>query len=262
MRTISIDEFQNLVALNDWKREQDHDVVQYLDRQVIDYWDDDVDWDDENETPPLIKIPHAWGWASKTSSLDGIKIIYTECFSYDLFDPDSLSSGTEGQDNTWSVEGVTVVDEDGDEMNADKLADYLSSDFSNIDYSVLKIEQVNDIDVDEDNEMKTFTIEIDGEPNIRFTGELVASASTSDNRAAGNYYSGQAGRWTELFLYKTKGGKFVCHQIGRTIWQGERDRFSGKVCETLEEVKGFFGHRWLAKELYDDAGIDDSIELE
>ena len=93
MRTISIDEFQNLVALNDWKREQDHDVVEYLDRQV-------VEWDNENETPILIKIPHAWGWASKTSSLDGIKIIYTESFSYDLFDPDSLSSGTEGQDNT------------------------------------------------------------------------------------------------------------------------------------------------------------------
>lgn len=254
MRTISIDEFQNLVARNDWKREQDHDVVEYLDRQV-------EEWDNENETPILIKIPHAWGWASKTSSLDGIKIIYTECFSYDLFDPDSLSSGTEGQDNTWSVEGVTVVDEDGDEMNADELADYLSSDFSNIDYSVLEIEQVNDIDVDEGDKMETFTIEIDGEPDIRFTGELVASAHTSNDRAAGTYYSGHPDRWTKLYLYKTKGGKFVCHQIDRTIYDNNRGRLSGKVCETPEEVKEFFGYRWLAKELYDEAGIDYSVEV-
>nr|WP_315425963.1 hypothetical protein [uncultured Pseudomonas sp.] len=255
MRTISIDEFQNLVARNDWKREQDHDVVEYLDRQV-------EEWDDEKETPILIKIPHAWGWASKTSSLDGIKIIYTESFSYDLFDPDSLSSGTDGQDNTWSVEGVTVVDEDGDEMNADKLADYLSSDFSNIDYSVLEIEQVNDIDVDEGDKMETFTIEIDGEPDIRFTGELVASAHTSNDRAAGTYYSGHPDRWTKLYLYKTKGGKFVCHQIDRTIYDNNRGRLSGKVCETPEEVKEFFGYRWLAKELYDEAGIDYSVEVE
>ena len=259
MRTISIDEFQNLVARNDWKREQDLDVER-CDRQVVDYWDDDVDWDDENETPPLINIPHALGWAFKTSSLDGIKITYIEGFSYDLFDPDSLSTGAECQD-TWSVEGVTVVDEDGDEMNADELADYLSSDFSNIDYSVLEIEQVNDIDVDEGDKMETFTIEIDGEPNIRFTGELVAKACTSNDQAAGIYYSGHPDRWTKLYLYKTKGGKFVCHQIDRTIYH-DRGRLSGKVCETMEEVKEFFGHRWLAKELYDDAGIDDSIELE
>lgn len=38
--------------------------------------------------------------------------------------------------------------------------------------------------------------------------------------------------------------------------------FSGKVCETLAEVKEFFGHRWLAKELYAEAGIDDAVEVE
>lgn len=100
--------------------------------------------------------------------------------------------------------------------------------------------------------METFTLEIDNAPSVRFTGELVASADNSD----------QSGRWTELALYKTKGGTFVCHQVGRSLWQGERDRFSGKVCETLAEVKEFFGHRWLAKKLYAEAGIDDTVEVE
>ncbi|PCS21262.1 hypothetical protein BTN49_3150 [Candidatus Enterovibrio escicola] len=39
-------------------------------------------------------------------------------------------------------------------------------------------------------------------------------------------------------------GKFICHQVGRTRRQDERDRFSGKVCETLEEVKEFFFVIW------------------
>lgn len=255
MKTISITEFETLVAHNDWQREQDHEVVKRLDRQV-------EEWDEENESLDQIDIPHVWGWASKTSTRDGIKITYTEGFNYDECNPDSLSTGTEGQDDVWSVEGVVVVDEDSDELNAHELADYLNSDFSSIDYSVLEIEQVTNIDVDEDSDMETFTLEIDNAPSVRFTGELVASAASSDNQAMGSSYSGQTGRWTELALYKTKGGKFVCHQVGRTRWKGERDRFSGKVCETLAEVKEFFGYRWLAKELYANAGIDDSIEVE
>lgn len=255
MKTISIAEFETLVARNDWQREQDLEVVERLNHQV-------EKWDEENESLDLIDIPHVWGLASKISTLDGIKITYTETFNYDECDPDSLSTGTEGQGKVWSVEGVVVVDEDGDELNAHKLADYLDSDFVNIDYSVLEIEKVTDIDVDEDSDMETFTLEIDNAPSIRFTGKLVASVASSNNQAMGSDYSGKPGRWTELALYKTKGGRFICQQVGRSIWQGERDRFSGKVCETLAEVKEFFGHRYLAKELYAKASIDDTVEVE
>jgi len=257
--SISIAEFKTLVARNDWQREQDHEVVARLDLQV-------AEWDDETESLDLIEIPYVWGWASKTSTLDGIKIgikiTYTAGFSYDDYDPESLYTGTEGQDEVWSVEGVLVVDEDGDELTAHELDDYLGADFSSIDYSVLDISQVTDIDVDEESPMETFTLDIDNAPSVRFTGELVASAASSDNQAIGSGYSGQTGRWTELALYKTKGGKIICHQVGRTRWQGERDRFSGKVCETLAEVKEFFGHRWLAKELYAEASIDDAVDVE
>lgn len=256
MKTISIAEFETLVARNDWQCSQDHEVVE----RITCY---DEEWDDENESLDLIDIHHVWGWASQTSTLDGVKITYTEGFDYDECDPDSLSSSTEGQDTVWVIEGVTVVDEDGDPLDAHELADHLCADFRSIDYSVLEIEQVIDIDIDidEDSDMETITVEIDNAPDIRFTGELVARASSSDNNAAGRRYSGQTGRWTELALYKTQGGKYICHQVGRTHWQGERDRRSGEVCETLAEVKSFFGHRWLAKELYAEAGIDDTVEV-
>lgn len=255
MKTITINEFKTMAARDDWRREQDYEVVDRIDRQV-------EEWDEASESPKVTDIQHAWGWASKTSTLDGVKIVYTEGFNYDECEPDSLSTGTEGQDKVWSVEGVAVLDEDGDPMSADDLADYLGSDFRDIDYSVLGIEQVTDIDTDEESEMDTFTLEIYNAPNLRFTGELVAHAASSDNQAAGSYYSGQTGCWAELTLYKTVGGRFVCYRADRTRWQGDRDRCSGKVCETLEDVKEFFGHGWLAKELYYGANIEDVADVE
>jgi hypothetical protein len=110
--------------------------------------------------------------------------------------------------------------------------------------------------------MEKFTLKVDNQPSIRFTGSLIGSAENSDDRATGRSFSGETGRWTELALYKTKGGKFVCHQIGRTRWAREHDRYTAEICDTLDEVREFFGHRWLAKELYDDAGIDDITELD
>ena len=255
MKTMTLKEFEVLVASNDWKREQEIEVVERLDRT-------EEEWNSESETLEQVYIPHVFGWATVTNELEGIKIQYQEGFNYDECDSDSLATSTEGQDDVWSIEGVTVVDEDGDELDAYDLAEYLDGRFSSIDYDVLQIDQTTDIDFDEDSEMETYTLEIDNAPSIRFTGELIGSTSSSPDQAMGSSYSGQTGRWTELELYKTVGGKYICHQVGRTQWQGERDRFSGKVCETLEQVKEFFGHRWLAKELYAEAGIDDVVEVE
>lgn len=104
--------------------------------------------------------------------------------------------------------------------------------------------------------MEVFQLKIDNAPNIRFSGELMATAANSDNKAMGIEYSGQTGRWTELALYKTKGNKFICYRVERTRWMGQRDGYFGKVCETVEDVKEFFGHGWLAKELYYEAEIE------
>ncbi len=44
--------------------------------------------------------------------------------------------------------------------------------------------------------------------------------------------------------------------VGRTQWQGEHDRHAAKVCDTVGQVVEFLGAGWLAKELYEEAGID------
>lgn len=259
MITMTIEQFETLLTRK-WEHRthiEELDTVQH----------DCEMWDSEAEELRSVSIPHTFGEAVVTSTcptMEGITITYLESYNYDEHQPETFTSGTDGLDEIWQVEGVVVVDEDGEELNAHEVSYYLDGDFSDPDYRDLieSIPTITDIDTDEDSDVDLITLSIDNEPNLRFTGEEIASAASTDNNAAGSSYSGQTGRWTELSLYRTKGGKYVCHQVGRTCWQGERDRYSGAVCETLDEVKAFFGHRWLAKELYAEAGISDAIDVE
>lgn len=138
MKKISLADFKALVARDDWHHEQDLEVARFdghLER-----------WNEITEEVELVDIAHVHGEASKTSTLEDIKITYTEGFSYDECDPESLSTSLEGLDEVWVVEGVVVVDEDDEELDAHELSDFLHPEFSRIDYSELEIEQVTDID--------------------------------------------------------------------------------------------------------------------
>ena len=123
------------------------------------------------------------------------------------------------------------------------------------------MEMTDDIDCSEESEMELITLINDNAPDIRFNGELVASVMSSSDSSSSNY-SGSVGRWMELDLYRTAGGKFVCQSIGGTRWDGEQDRCKAKVCESEADVIEFFGHGWLAKDLYEEAGINDAVEVD
>lgn len=110
--------------------------------------------------------------------------------------------------------------------------------------------------------MKTFTVLRNEQSAIKFSGEEVAFTKSSPDQATGSNYSGSVGHWTELTLYRTAKGKYVCERVERTQWQGAKDEYYGQVCETLEEVIKFFGHGWVAQDLYHNAGIEDVIEVE
>jgi hypothetical protein len=109
--------------------------------------------------------------------------------------------------------------------------------------------------------MEQITVERDGAANIRFKGELIATTSSSANNAS-SYYSGSTGRWKTLNLWKTAGGKYVGQIVGHTQWQGEHTRHAAAVCADLAAVQDFFGHDWLAKDLYAEAGIDAVEDVE
>lgn len=157
------------------------------------------------------------------------------------------------------LQGVTLVDEDGDALQGwevDSIAREAIPGLTDIDNEAL-LPAVKTEDIDEEDEtMETITLENDNAPAIRFTGERVARVSSSPDTAS-SYYSGHTGCYTILELYKTKGGKFVAHSVGVTQWQGEHDRHKSAVCEDEAAVIAFFGHGWLAKDLYEEAGIED-----
>ncbi len=118
------------------------------------------------------------------------------------------------------------------------------------------------IDASAVREMESFVVEIDNGPGLRFRGKIRANVRSYSDKARVGEYSGQVGRHSELSLYETAGGNFVCQLVERTCWQGESDSYDGKVCDTVEQVKEYFGYGWLAKELYRDAGIDVALTVD
>jgi len=96
-------------------------------------------------------------------------------------------------------------------------------------------------------EMEKFTLTVDDKPDICFSGEMIARVTSKTDESSL--------RWTELVLYKTTGGQFVCYLIGRTLYKGEHDRFNAKVCGSIDGVRKFFRYGWLAKQLYFRASI-------
>lgn len=166
----------------------------------------------------------------------------------------------------FEIKGFTFVDYEGDDLTLSDVRSDLyellnGREWSNQVFDLLPECECEEID-NEGEEMEEFEVIRDKEQNLKFKGELIASCSSSDNQAMGSNYSGSVGRCTELRLYKTAGGKFICSSIGRTRWQGERDRFAGMVCETIDGVISFFGNGWLAKDLYEEANIDASLIIE
>ena len=104
--------------------------------------------------------------------------------------------------------------------------------------------------------METFELARDDGPDVRFQGEQIAGASSFHHEGPRNT------RWTELKLFRTKGGKLVCQEVGQTCWDGERTKYRLHFAESEAEMVEALGFGWLAKELYEDAGIDHAQEIE
>lgn len=168
----------------------------------------------------------------------------------------------EGADNVLDTGNIEIVDEDGDavvpyiaarEVYAEQEVEWEAEVRKHLP-TMPEAETIDDID--EDNDMETIELARDNGPDVRFQGEQIASASSW------HYEGPRNTRWTELTLYRTSGGKLVCHEVGRTLWQGERDRRAVHVADTEAEIIDAVGFGRLAKELYDEAGIDHAEEIE
>lgn len=246
-------ELIDLLHHGEWTREQDND-------QPIDDNGDDRRWGN--------------AWITSTTVLPGgqeIEIIWAEIYIFDIYDPDDYETTADQDGCGWHVDlgGIVVVGEDGAELRKRDIIDMLGEDapddFSAIDYSaIIPEKEIIEIDLGvnvENGGMELINLEVTGGPDLRFVGEPIASVCSSPNNASG-VYSGQNGRWAEYILYRTAAGRHVCQITQCTQWQGERDRYLAEVCDDESKVIEFFGHDWLAKELYKEAGIDAAIAVE
>lgn len=235
----------------------------------VDYQpDEELAVDQDWQTGRDITVTTRRGFVSNTlRHNDFLRVSYSEFFMHGEYSWDNVEFDADCENWYWDLtpefiitDGVDEWDEvielDRREIQQLILDNTHIDNFSGADWETYDNEENLDSDTDkETDEMTKKELKRDNDRNLVFTGELIGSASSSPNNAHSNY-SRETGRWTELNLYKTAGGKFVCHSIGRTQWQGEHDRYSAQVCETESEVVDFFGTGWLAKELYEDAGID------
>lgn len=80
------------------------------------------------------------------------------------------------------------------------------------------------------NEAKKYRLTRDGERDLEFEGERLASVSS-------HHYQGPRNtRWTEIRIYRTQAGKLVVAATNRTRWEGERDTFNAVICESSADV--------------------------
>lgn len=85
-------------------------------------------------------------------------------------------------------------------------------------------------------------------PDIAFYGELLAKvASNRDNP--------MKKRWSELKLYKSNGGKFICQEVGCSSIEAEINRHSIYISDCEAGLIKAVGKKWLAQQLYLLAGL-------
>lgn len=110
--------------------------------------------------------------------------------------------------------------------------------------------------------MKEFLIKCDGAPDLIFEGELICRVDNKEENTKGGRL--KSARWTELELYRTSSGKFVCSKVGRSDKAGEHQQHAAAFFNPKNEkgVIEFFGQGWLSKELYEKAGIANVIRVD
>jgi hypothetical protein len=109
------------------------------------------------------------------------------------------------------------------------------------------LEAIADIDAKASTDGETFTIQRDGQPPLKFRGELVAEEESRERQGP------RQNRWHEIALYRTVKGKWVAAVVFRTCWQGEEDSRMAYVCESdaalcdslqheYDATRGWIGH--------------------
>lgn len=95
---------------------------------------------------------------------------------------------------------------------------------------------------------------------LAFDGTIIATVDSRDYEIVED----DPHHWTELTVYRTRGGKFVLRTVGRSTVDGEIDRNTAVIRDSLDEseVMEFFKQYWLSKKLYEELGMDPTARID
>lgn len=110
--------------------------------------------------------------------------------------------------------------------------------------------------LNENQQIATHVVERDNEQNLEFKGKLLGFVSNRKAPDLKEDNKDKNTRWTELALYQTKGGSYVCHQAKLSLVVNEHTLNTAKVCTDKDSVVQFFGFNHLAKSLYEISGFN------
>ncbi len=85
----------------------------------------------------------------------------------------------------------------------------------------------------------------------------IASVSSKMDQQGGN-----KSRWTELEVFETKQGKYICVTRGCSSLSGETTRQQVVVRNTLQEVCGGFTSGWLSQKMLKELPLDPVQRIE
>ena len=89
---------------------------------------------------------------------------------------------------------------------------------------------------------------------LEFEGEMIGEALSCVD-SPDRLYAGSDCRWSELRLYRSADGHYICEQVRSSHWSSAKQRHKVAVCDSKTQIMAFFGKDWLARELYADADI-------
>lgn len=222
---------------------------------------------DENVIESTSYSRSAWGRVEYAADFQGQELMLSFGWQADASEKDSYKDSFDFEvDFAYEPSeerNFIFVDEDGDteDFSLEEIEDDAEGfeDFRGAAIPLLPVieedEVLVEVEVVEMEEVKEFIVERDNDVDLKFKGQRLAVATSKEA------YNDR-GRWFNLTLYQTIGGKYICQKEDVTCWQGERNRNQAIVCETIDEVKAFFGNGWVSKEIYEIAGIENFETIE
>lgn len=259
---LSLSEFKALVNKNDWRHTQE--TVASCDSSTPEglHFDYETDSYQPNKYDDPNNFREGYGWCELISVNGDYAIVQQQQYHYTQYQPDSVYLTKDVEDEPlWYFIGFEVVEDGKTLLPYEIMADAPKA--FEVDESLLDKRELSGKELD----MTNANIH-SSRPNTIITSTLAADICFTGNRLAfvSDYCNQDAQglvvednilppSYLELYLYQAENGNYICHRVVKAVCEDLDYVSEVYVASDTDEVKTFFGGRWIANELYKNAEI-------